>query len=660
MSEKKIRIAIPMKADDVSTWQERIKKSARMIERRTEEWKKQQRAYVGDSLDDIPSDDVVVINKDMPRVKQKVAQLFYQVPEIHLKPKNPAFKQAVPVFQAVLNHQLTNEIKVEKTVDEMLTDIIAVTGIGVSKIGYEVFTEEVEAETVDPQTAELLRAAGEPVPTEKVPVPIYERYFWQRVSPAKLLIPGEFAGTDFDQAPWLGFKFRMPAHIAKEEFGIDESEASEKDDKTLAEDGTTRVDERHAKEVECIEIWYKAYLFDDKVKNPLRQRRLVFVEGKDAPVVHEDSPYQRWDEDGKLVTGMKRYPIRVLTLTTVPDESIPPSDTKVTRPLVAELVESRTQMVRQRKRSLPLRWYNTSIIDAETAAKIERGEIQDMVPLPAPGDTALGEVARANYPRESFDFQRVIEGDLMEAWALGSNQMGSDSPGEVSATESRIIQGNTNTRLDYERTKVMRWFLEGVELLGSLIQMFADDQDYIEIVGEDRMAALVTWDKSTIAGDFVYGAKTNSQLRLDVAQERQDSRNLYQLMANEPFANRMKLVERVAETHDLDPSQFVTPPPPKQPEQPNISFRFGGDELSPLHPSFPIVLEILKAGGFQVSPQALQQAKEMAALQLLKGSSTGAAPDAQQPGVPAQTEHGGVAEQAEPLSKSQADHGDYR
>jgi hypothetical protein len=658
-AEKKIKLAIPMKDAEASTWQERIKAATKLIERKTEDWKKQQAAYVGEPLEDLPVDDIVVINKDMPRVKQKVAQLFYQVPEIHLKPKNPQFAGAVPVFQAVLNHQLSKEIKVEKTVDEMLTDIVAVTGIGVTKIGYEVFAEEVDQEIeVDDLTREALLAAGQPIPTEKVPVPIFERYFWKRISPAKLLLPAEFTGTDFDEASWIGFRFRMPSKLANKEFGIDESDATTKDDKTLTD--ADHPDERTDKEVDCIEIWYKAYLLDDKVKNPLRQRRLVFVGDRETPVVHEDSPYQRWNEDGKLVTGMKRYPIRVLTLTTVPDESIPPSDTKVTRPLVAELTESRTQMVRQRKRSLPLRWYNTSIIDPETAAKIERGEVQDMVPLAAPGDTAIGEVARANYPRESFEFQRVIEGDLMEAWALGSNQMGSDSPGEVSATESRIIQGNTNTRLDYERTKVLRWFLEGVELLGSLVQMFADDQDYVEVVGEDRMASLVQWDKTTIAGEFVFDAKTNSQLRLDVAQERQDARNLYQLMANEPFANRQKLVERVGETHDLDPSQFVAQPPPKQPDMPNVSFRFGGDELSPLHPSFPIVMEILKAGGFNVAPEAIMAAKQMAALQLIKGSGGEAAPDAQSPGQAVQTEHGGVAEQATPLSKSQQTDGDYR
>jgi hypothetical protein len=54
-------------------------------------------------------------------------------------------------------------------------------------------------------------------------------------------------------------------------------------------------------------------------------------------VRHEDSPYQKFDHvTGKLV-GMRRFPIRVLTLTYIPDTAIPPSDTSVSRPQVREL-----------------------------------------------------------------------------------------------------------------------------------------------------------------------------------------------------------------------------------------------------------------------------------------------------------------------------------
>jgi len=648
---------IPMTDKQAAAWRERIESGAKLVKRYTENWKAQQAAYVGKPLPSEPTEDFVAVNKDMPRVKQKASQLFYQVPQVHLKPKMPAYGGVVPTMQAVVNHKLAVEMHVERMVDEVLTDVIAISGIGVSKIGYEVTTNDVDSPTVDEETASLLLSQGQAVPTEKVPVPVHESYFWKRISPAKVLLPPEFVGTNFDEAPWLGFTYRKPYEQAKRDYGIDEGEATTRDEKVVSDETATQ-DERTQKEVECTEIWYKPYLFDFKEKNPIKQRRLVFVEGKETPVVHEDSPYQRFDETGRFMVGMKKYPIRVLTLTTVPDEAIPPSDTQITRPLVTELQMSRSQMIKQRKRALPMRWFNTSILDQETAEKIERGEWQDMIPTPSPGDQAIGEVARANYPRETFEFQRVIENDLMEAWALGSNQMGSDSPGEVSATESGIIQQNTNVRLDYERNKVLRWFLEGAELLGDLIQLFADDEDYVEVVGPDQSKQMVAWDRTTVAGEFVYEAKTNSQLRLDVAQERMDARNAYQLLANEPYANRQKLVEWVAQTHDIDPSQFVVQPPPKQPDAPNVSFRFSGDDLNPLNPSFPIVLEVLAAGGFQLPPEVVNQAKLQASMMM----ATGGMPNmpTNPPQAPPDTEHGGPAEQAEPLSKKQMGDGDYR
>lgn len=654
-----IKPAIPLSDKKASEWRDRIDAGDKIVKKRLEEWKQRQASYVGTPLKEIPSEEFVAVNKDMPRVKQKIAQLFYQVPKLQLRPRRPEFAPAVLPFQEVLNHKLTKEIRVKTMVDEVLTDVSAVSGIGVSKIGYQVSAQDVDMPTVDDATAQALQLAGQAVPTEKVPVPIHETYFWKRISPAKLLIPAEFTGTDFDEAAWIGFRYRMPYELAAQVYKLKEAADSGVESKTDERVVTDeQANERVDSEVECSEIWYKAYLFDDAVKNPLKQRRLVFLEGHEAPVVHEDSPYQRFDEFGKLTTGMKRYPIRVLTITTVPDEAIPPSDTAVTAPLTRELQESRSQMVKQRKRALPMRWYNASLMDPETAEKIERGDIQDMIPLNAPGENAIGEVARANYPRETFEFQRVIEHDLQEAWALGSNQLGSDSPGEQSATEVRAIQGSTNVRLDYERTKVLEWFLAGAELVGDLIQLFADEPDYIEIVGPDYTRQLQMWDKTTVAGEFVYEAKTNSQLRLDVAQERMDARNAYQLLANEPFANRQKLVEWVAQTHDIDPTQFMVQPPPKQPDPPNVSFRFSGDDLNPLNPSFPIVLEVLAAGGFQLPPEVINQAKLQAAMMM----ATGGMPSmpTNPPQAPPQTEHGGPAKQAEPLSKSQSDQGDYR
>jgi hypothetical protein len=650
---------ITLSEKQAAAWKSRIESANKLIDRHQDDWKQSNSAYAGLPLKDLPDSDVLLPNKDMPRVKQKIAQLFYQVPEIVLSTQRPEYRGAVHQFAAVLNFFLKKRVKADVMMDECLTDLIAVSGLAVSKIGYEATTVDVDVPTVSEQEATLLAQAGQKVPTEKVPVPIHEDYFWKRISPAKALWSSEFTGTDFDDCPWVGFRFRKPWDVAKKQYRIPDehdAQAPARDEKTVTDSEDTAAD-RPLKEVECIEIWYKASLFDPTVKNPLLQRRLVFVEGVEKPVVHEDSPYQRFEEDRFLV-GMKKYPIRFLSLTTVPDEAVPPSDVKIARPLVRELQEGRTDMMKQRKRSVPLRWYNASGMDPAVVEKIESGEIQDIIPVNGPGDNILGEIARANYPRETFEFQRVVEHDLQEAWSLGSNAVGADSPGEQSATEVNAIQGAMNTRLDYERTKVLRWFLTGSELLGDLLQLFADEPDYIEVTGPDGSRAMEQWDKQTIAGEFLFSAKSNSQLRLDVSQERMDARNAYQLLANEPYANRQALVEHVAAAHGLDPARFLVQPEPQKPTPPNVSFRFSGDDLNPLNPSFDIVAAVLAMGGYAIPQEALDAARLKAATMM----ATGGMPNmpGPTPQAPADTEHGGPAEQATPISKKQQGDGDYR
>ena len=55
--------------------------------------------------------------------------------------------------------------------------------------------------------------------------------------------------------------------------------------------------------------------------------------------------------------------------------------------------------------------------------------------MKGPAQNAIGEVSRANYPRENFEFNKIIEQDMSEAWALGADQLGQNSPGEQTARE---------------------------------------------------------------------------------------------------------------------------------------------------------------------------------------------------------------------------------
>lgn len=642
--------AIPLDEKTFKEWKSRIDKSADLLKNRHRaEWRENTGALETRPLQDKPDRDLVIVNKDLPRVKQKIAQLFYQVPEVQLKPRREDYAQAATVFQPVLNFFLSKRIKTEVMMREVLTDVMGVSGIGVSKLGYECVTEDVDMATQDPSglPPELqLQALMQQPEMDLVPRCIHESYFWNRISPAKFVFPEEFHGSDFDEAPWLGFEFRISVADAKAKYGLpDDFQGSGPDDNLVSVATEDKQRATATSTVKGWEIWYKASQFDPTAKHPLQQRVLVIIDGHDTPVRHEASPYQKIDPTtGKLV-GLRKFPIRVLTLTYIPDTAIPPSDTSVSRPQVRELWRSRTQMMEQRQKSLPWRWADKGRLDDATVEAIEAGEVQDVILTDGPGDQVIGEVARANYPAERFEFDRVIEQDLAEQWAMGANQLGQETSGETTKAEVQTMQGNAGVRLDYERNLVLRYWLAGVEELAALIQLYSDDEDYVEIVGPEGQAMIQAWDRHTVAGDFVFDIKPDSALRIDAAQERSDSIHLYQMMANDPYINRYKLAEAVIRRHGLDPTHMMKQPDPKGPPDPNISYRFSGTDF--LTPALPIILKILEAGGVQIDAGLAQQVMAQMTSGYLNANHVPGGPPAPN------TTHGGPAEQVTPLSKHQ-------
>lgn len=752
-------VKVPIDDKTFTEWKDRVNRSAELLKNRhRQEWKENTAALATEPLADRPTRDLVIVNKDLPRVKQKLAQLFYQVPEVTLKPRRDQFAQAATIFQPVVNFYLSKRIRPEVMMREVLTDVMGVSGLGVSKVGYECVTEMVDmaqaassipqlpefgggqppapsaqpgmpavppaqpttpldptqvqgaapsvppaqagAATVDAfgRPASPIHPAAQPTPAHPgmgpggdqpqdplsalsdpaslgapsdpisallgggaptpqpnlVPRCIYERYYWNRISPAKFIFPEEFHGSDFDEAPWLGFEFRMNIDEAKKKYNLpDDFDGSGPDDNLVSVYSESGERQQGANTVKGWEIWYKAAQFDPTASHPLAQRVLVIIDGLDRPARHDDSPYQKFDPTTKrLIAGMTRFPIRVLTLTYISDTAIPPSDCTISRPQVKELWRSRTQMMEQRQKSLPWRWADKSRLDEETINQIEAGEVQDVILTDGPGEQIIGEVARAQYPRENFQFDNIIEGDLAEQWSLGQNQMSQDISGDTTKAEVQTIQQNTQVRLDYERSLVLRYFISGVEEIAALLQMFADDDDYINVVGPDGQTLTQLWNKQLVAGEFLFDVKPDSALRIDAAQDRADSIHLYQMMANDPFVNRQKLAEQVIRRHGYDPSHMMQQPPPPQPDKPNISYRFSGTDF--LTPALPIILKILELAGI-VIPQGIaeQVMAQMTQGTLAANHQPGQPAQPGQPMPPGSTQHGGPAQQVEPLSKHQ-------
>lgn len=634
-------------------------------------WQKNISATFGDLPKDYEDGDVVV-NKDYPRVKQKISQLFFRVPEVQTKPLRPGAALAAPVAAAALNQKL-RDMRVSYMVDEVLTDAICASGMGVSEIEYEAISQPVKQKPAQfaqhpDEVFEGLVETGL-AEYETVTVPTYECYTWRRSAPQDFLYPVSFDGSAWDDAPWLGVRFTMPAIEAKRQYKLSKDQLAAAKvtpgggDETL--NGEAR-EESVEDRVQGYRIWYRACYFDPKATHKDHFRRLVWFKGMDAPAVHEDSPYQRFD--GTDLIGVRRYPIRVLSFSYVPDRPIPPSDVTITRPQVLELGKSRTIGMLQRERSLPIRWFDVNQVDEETESMLQEGRVQAWLPMNGPAQSAIGEIARANYPRETFELDRVVEQELSEAWSMGAPQLSAQTRGGTTATEVKEMSGALATRLDYDRAKVLRWFVEGAEVVFGLMQLFADQKDYVELVGENGAKTLVEWNKANLKGYYAFEARPDAALRLDAGADRQQALNLFSLLANDPLVDRRKLLQEVLRTHNMTDDVLMPQPPPPPPEKPNISFRFSDEALDPTRPHALMVYDILAKSGLALDPNVVTQARQLAEKMLtLAGANpllgladvTRVQVNMQPNGQPAQSQpqHGGPASQVQPLNKTVANEG---
>lgn len=543
------------------------------------------------------------VNQDWPLTKAKIAQLYSQTPEVRLTPRDPAFQQAVPTFGRRLN-DVISDAQVGAAIEEVLADVVNASGIGGVLVACEKRTEPREVPAIDPsllppEAQQALMAGGLEVPMVEVEQMTDLRYLAQRISPADLLIPSDFTGSIYDQARWLGHEGRMTWAQASRAFGLDETQqdAALGGDKraggltnTLNTDSTKF---RDSEVVNYTELFYwRHYYHEDETRFDAIQR-VVFVDGIDDPVVDEPYVGQKRVEDG--IVGMRRLPIRILTLTYISDDSLPPSDSTVGRFQIEELEASRDAMVQQRKHSIPIRWFDANRVSPNTRSLLEKGTFQGFIPTNGPGDRAVGEVARASFPQEKFEFDRVIKADLTEIWQVGSNQAGAFASGERSASEARIIQQNFQTRVGQERDKVTKFFVGIAECLAGLVALYDDLQVQLpEGVPPE-----------SIANGFVYTVRVDSTVLLDAAEQIERLQRGLNLTAQSGYVNPKPVIAKIWELLGEDPSQIVVDPQPKAPEPVKVSVSKAEDLMNPL-----FVATLMRTGQAP-TPGDLAAAKEL-------------------------------------------------
>jgi len=685
-------------------WKKEVDAAVERLNDFKPDWDRNVLSYRAKSLSTMPTSDTVVVPRDFAFVEQKAAQLFFQTPEIHLKTDLEALKDAVTIFQPVLNHYLSeDEVNALAMMNEVVFDALCPSGLMCSKIGWEAFEEgppipmQVGEEPAEPPAPSLgqpdpnqlpgsvlgLGAPAPPPPMRPIMAPtpniVWDRYFWERISPAQILIPHNFSGSVYDKAHWLGFRFEEDWEIIKKKYkladdmDIPTSRLSDAELKLKGE-SVSSPSRAPTQRVTGCEIWYRTALYDPKTAHPEKMRQLVLIDGYDEPLLHRDSPYQSTSPSGTLI-GMIGFPIHIGALRYVSDSAYPPSECSISRSTNEELNRSRTQMMLQRDRSIPMRFADLSRIGGEAGLeKIRKNIFQQIVALESydPNNPPVGIISLAQFPRENFTFNDYLDRDLEQVWAMGANQRGQESAKSLTATEISKIDQWANSRLDKERRNALTYYIRGTRKLGSLVQLFITDEQVTQIVGQDKLQRIQAWDREAIPNAYAYSANPDSAIRIDQAQARTQILKLYELLAKDPNVNRTELLTEICRQWNLDPARIVVQQlPPKGPDPAAVSFRFGAEDLDVLNPNFPMYVAILEQAGYKLtepdpatglSPIQAAQQKATQQQQIMGmaggvgaeggGADTGPTPSSR---PPTQSEHGGTAPKADRLNKHQGD-----
>jgi len=550
--------------------------------------------------------DQIAVNLDWSLTKSKQAALFSQVPEIRLNHGDDLLPKQAP-WSSKFEHKLNDYLKesgIEAAMDECLPDCINAAGICGVIVSYDSITEDRDVPKIDmsqlppalhAQALQTGQLNGQPIPMESTPYTLDHRFSTQRFSPADLLWPITFTGSNFDNASWIGRSGRITWADAVQRFKLKESDKDSVlgEDRPMLDKLTHDIEKDRSQADEMVgfdELFYKEYQYNSTAQSFSTIHHLVFLNGKDTPVIDEPWKGQKIEDDGSI-TGATKYPIRLLTLAYLTDETIPPSDSAIGRPQIDEINKARTQMIRQRERSLPVRWFDVNRIDPAIQTTLMRGTWQAMIPVQGEGTRVIGEVARAQMPQETFMFDKIAKADLLEEFgALASTQQDEVEKGDPSQNKS-----NFNTKAGRERAKVASFVVGIAEVLGGLMCLYEDPASF----GEGFTPSVSKILKYSILAD--------STVLLDSVQKLTRLNEFVNLYAKSGWVNLEPVMQEVATLSGLDPSIAIKAPEAKPPVEPNISLRLTGveDLLNPL------ALAFLMHSGQAPSGDLIEQAKAL-------------------------------------------------
>lgn len=611
---KVVLVTLDFTPQEVGDWWKRIERARQRIKAREQKWDILLNEYLP-IVSKSGEAETVKVQQHFRNVHSKIGQLFYRSPDLMLTPHDPSLlntqmpnpmsqpgaepmppltmEDIVSIKQEVLKLKMgRNGIKANRLMDELLFDVLAWAGIAASKLGYRCYYRPVNPGAPQPGSPMGLNQ-------QPIPVPVFEEWYWRRISPKKVLWNDDLRSTRFDEdATWMGMEFFMSPKMAMKAFNLTEAEAN----KAAEDDRVHKYEEDRAADaqglVHGVEIWCKAAFFTDEV-HPQAMNQLVLIDGiKDKPIVWRPSPDQDFDPQtgGLTKDSLIGFPIRVLTVRDLADSPFPNSDSAHTNSLVKQQSTWRRQSIQLRDAQIGKYLYDTGAFEPEEVKKLQSTDVGAWIGV-QPGRLSQGADKLIAVPKtvtatnDDYRGQQIIQRDIDETLGISAWGAGSTSDTVRTATEVANVQANMQGRNDKELDRVLDFYLDGARMIDQLLMRYADQNQYVQITGPTGAQIMQVWNNQLISGIYLYDIAPDSSSKVDTSKDFQLMAQYWNLVAKAPLTNQQYILRRFARMRGLDPAKAVNRPEqiPKPPdERVKISMSVNGADLAN-----PLVVKML-------------------------------------------------------------------
>lgn len=570
----------------------------------------------------------VKANSHFRNVHTKMGQMFVQSPEVQFVAEGPVLDQilvpdpsvpggqrpasaeeVVHIKQHVVNKELgPDRIDILNVMDECCFDIMAWAGIACVKVGFTVVLRTTQQPVMGPdpnympppspggilglapqppppQVPQIDPTTGQPA-TKSVEIPIFSEWYAKRFSPKKLLANVDLSSSNFDkEATFVGMKFFMGKRQAMRQFGLTEEElgsngATDKDKATYTEDESGAANDL----VEGYELTYKASCYTDEIHPQVMNQLILLKNVKDRTIVSRVSPDQTIDPaTGQLTPdSLIGFPIKVGSNRTMADTPFVISDSGFTNSQAKYLDTHRRQSVKLRDAQIGKYLYDIDAFEDDDIESMKNGSVGDFIGVAANkmangSDKIFASTAKIQGSQDDYRMAQIIKSDMDETLGINANLAGTETEGIRSATETQAFQAGSAGRMDKEKARIMAFYLSIVRAVDTLITRYATGDNYIAIEGEDGAKRIAMWNRKLLmAGVYGYSIRPDSQLKNDVARDRQQKLSFYNLTAADPLVNRTLILRDLGRDFGYDPAKLIMSPQAQMAQPPHGGAAAGG------------------------------------------------------------------------------------